>query len=155
MCGLYDNKRGGDGLSGINTFKSNYSGVQVEQAIDNALNKVPSLQNQINSIETADSNAGIGLYMFDVIGTNALTTTITGLTLFNGLHGVINVANTNTDSVTLNLNDLGDIFVKKIANGIKVNLSGGELIQGSKIIVQYDGTDFVLVRGGGMDGGSA
>lgn len=87
-------------------------------------------------------------------GTNALTITlaVAPTSYQNGQRFVFKTANTNTGSVTLNVNSLGAQTLKKIEGGALVNLVSGDLIAGQVVIVVYDGTDFQIIAGAGSSG---
>lgn len=109
-------------------------------------NKVSSLSSVIESIETADSNAQIGVYTLIASGTNTYTTSYTGLTYYSGLKIslTISVAQKNTGASTLNINSLGDKYIKYYdGNGNKQSLTGGELV--GKVLLEYDGSEFVIL----------
>ncbi len=80
---------------------------------------------------------------------NAYTVTIapalTANTLVSGVLFGFVPNFTNTGSATINPNALGAKTVKYMGN----NLVGGELVNGRRAMVQYDGTDFVLMNHGG------
>lgn len=74
----------------------------------NRINGDASLQSQIDTIVTGDSNAMIGVYKAkDLVNTNNYTAIYAGLTLFDGLLILLEVANRNTGNVTFNLNAEG------------------------------------------------
>lgn len=84
-------------------------------------------------------------------GTNALTATYAPQpgTLKAGMEFIFLAANTNTGAVTLNPNGLGATAIKKLSGASKVALSAGDIVSGIPYRVTHDGTDFLLVRGGG------
>lgn len=109
-------------------------------------NKVSSLSSVVESIETADSNAQIGVYSLTASGTNTYIASYTGLTYYSGLKIslTISTAQKNTGASTLNINSLGDKYIKYYdGNGNKQSLTGGELI--GKVLLEYDGSDFVIL----------
>lgn len=56
------------------------------------------------------------------------------------------IQNTNTESVTLNINDLGAKEIKYISSlGVKTSLEASKLVQNSIVQIQYDGTDWILI----------
>jgi microcystin-dependent protein len=89
------------------------------------------------------------LYVYtlkNVTGTNTITATYTNLTYFTDLKAILPLQNANTGSVTLNINGLGAKTLKKIdGNGDKQNLESGDFPSNAIILLQYDGTDFVLI----------
>ncbi len=56
---------------------------------------------------------------------------------------------TNTTTATININALGAKTIKKIVGGAKANLVAGDITSGLPYDIYYDGTDFVLMGGGG------
>lgn len=109
-------------------------------------NKVSSLSSVIESIETADSNAQIGVYPLIASGTNTYTTSYTGLTYYDGLKISLTISDIqkNTGASTLNINSLGDRYIKYYdGNGNKQSLTGGELV--GKVLLEYDGSEFLIV----------
>jgi len=88
-------------------------------------------------------------------GTNALTASmrIAPSSYVTGQVFWIKIANTNTGSVTLNINSLGAKTVKKVFNNALTTLSANDLISGQMIGVLYDGTDFQIVSGSGSEAG--
>jgi hypothetical protein len=112
--------------------------------VDDALN---DLQNQIDSISTADSNATIGVYSVTATGTNTLAGSVTGLTYFGGLKINLKIENNNTGAVTFNLNALGAKNLRKLdGTGTKVALEPRDLLAGKVAQLEYDGTDFILIN---------
>ena len=63
-------------------------------------------------------------------------------------------ANTNTTTVTLNVNSLGAKTIKKNVGGSLANLVAGDITSGRPYDVIYDGTQFVLMGGQGLADGS-
>jgi len=90
-----------------------------------------------------------------VSGTNALTGNLTysPIAYQAGQAFIIKIANTNTGSVTLNLNSLGAKTVKKLFNGALTNMQSGDLISGQVVTVIYDGTNFQILSSGGSEAG--
>jgi hypothetical protein len=66
-----------------------------------------TLKGTIDSAVLAASNANIGVYSINAIGTDTLTGTVSDLTYFGGLKINLTIANNNTGAVTFNLNALG------------------------------------------------
>lgn len=52
---------------------------------------------------------------------------------------------TNTGSTTLNISAVGAKTIKRVVQGSKQNLAGGEITSGRVYVVIYDGTDLVLL----------
>lgn len=86
-----------------------------------------------------------GTYALDGTGTNAYVLTLAGLTYFDKLKIHIGIQNTNTGPVTVNLNGLGTRNVKLIYGGTKYNLYSKALKENNIYLLQYDGTDFILI----------
>lgn len=88
-------------------------------------------------------------------GTNALTASmrIAPTSYIAGQVFWIKIANTNTGSVTLNIDSLGAKTVKKVFNNALANLQANDLVSGQMIGVLYDGTDFQIVSGSGSEAG--
>jgi len=88
-------------------------------------------------------------------GTNALTASmrIAPTSYVAGQVFWIKISNTNTGSVTLNIDSLGAKTVKKVFNNALTTLSAGDLISGQMIGVLYDGTDFQIVSGSASEAG--
>ena len=89
----------------------------------------------------------------DVTGTNALVMTlafpITSYLRYQSF--VFRAAQTNTGSVTLNIDGIGAVVVKKISgSSIKV-LSAGDLLQFGLYRLTHDGNNFILSGGEGLD----
>jgi len=53
---------------------------------------------------------------------------------------------TNTDSITLNVNNQGEITVRKIVGDLLVNLSADDILPGKVYILVYDGQYFQIVN---------
>jgi hypothetical protein len=119
---------------------STVTGARVDDALSD-------LQNQIDSISTADSNATIGVYSVTATGTNTLAGSVTGLTYFGGLKINLKIENNNTGAVTFNLNALGAKNLRKLdGTGTKVALEPRDLLAGKVAQLEYDGTDFILIN---------
>lgn len=90
-----------------------------------------------------------------VTGTNALSGSLSKSpsAYQAGQAFFIKTANTNTGSVTLNLNSLGAKTLKKVFNGALTNLSAGDIISGQMLHVLYDGTYFQVLSGSGSEFG--
>ncbi|PCJ99978.1 MAG: hypothetical protein COA45_03965 [Zetaproteobacteria bacterium] len=89
----------------------------------------------------------------DVTGTNALVMTlpfpITAYLRYQSF--VFRAAQTNTGSVTLNIDGIGAVVVKKISGSSIKILSAGDLLQFGLYRVTHDGSDFILQGGEGLD----
>jgi len=66
-----------------------------------------------------------------------------------GLGLEVKIANTNTGASTINVSSLGTKNIKKYQNGSLVNPGAGDLTAGNICPIIYDGTQFLLVGGGG------
>ncbi len=119
---------------------------QSSQPGDKITDAIDSIAGVVQNIQATDSNAGIGVYSVNAFGTNTLTVTHASLTYFAGLKANMTVENDNTGAVTVNFNSLGAKNIKKIMQGVKINLSTKDLKQGEKAIIEYDGTDFILLN---------
>lgn len=112
----------------------------------NAAEAMDGLAAIVQAIETGDSNAAIGVYEINALGTNTYTATYADLTYFTGLKILATIQNTNTGASTLNINSLGAKNIKKMdALGTKTNIEAGDLPISNKIFMSYDGTDFVVI----------
>ena len=109
--------------------------------------ELASLDGQIQAISVADSNATIGVYSVNGVGTDTITGAVTDLTYFGGLKINLTIQNDNTGTTTFNLNDLGAKTIYKIVQGVKTELSPRDLRVGEIAILEYDGTDFILLNG--------
>jgi hypothetical protein len=121
------------------TNDSNVIGDSVTEALN-------SLSSVVEAIETADSNAQIGVYSLSASGTNTYIATYSGLTYFSGLKVSLTIPQeqVNTGASTLNINELGAKGMKYYdSSGDKQDFVGGELI--GIVEFEYDETDFVLV----------
>lgn len=88
-----------------------------------------------------------------VSGTNALTGSLAEApaSYQAGQSFFIKTANSNTGSVTLNINSLGAKTLKKIFNGALSDLGSGDIISGQMLNVLYDGTYFQVLSGSGSE----
>lgn len=79
-------------------------------------------------------------------GTNALTASMAvAPTAYQaGQVFWIKAANTNTGSVTININSLGAKTIQKVFNGSLTNLAAGDIASGQSFSIIYDGTVFQL-----------
>ena len=88
-----------------------------------------------------------------VTGTNALTGSMEfALTSYtDGLEVTIKPQNNNTGSVTLNLDSVGAVTLKKVVSGSLVDLDEDDLVAGVPARLRYNGTYFIvsITRGGG------
>lgn len=86
-------------------------------------------------------------------GTNAITATLAPApsALAAGFSALVKIANTNTGAVTLNLNSLGAVNVKKWVSGAKAALEADDLPAGAIVEFVHDGTDFVVQFAGSGD----
>lgn len=104
-----------------------------------------SLQSQIDILETGDSNALIGVYTFEITGTDNYIGAYAGLTYFNGLKIYVKIPNSNTGASTININSIGIKNIKKVdVLGVKVDLVADDLMQNKYYLFIHDGTDFIL-----------
>ena len=87
-----------------------------------------------------------GVYSINVVGTNTLTGSYTGLTYNTGMKANIKAQNDNTGAVTVNFNSLGAKNLYKIVKNVKTALSPRDLRQGEIGQIEYDGTDFILIN---------
>lgn len=141
MAITYQDRR----LGPAEKIKDSYD--KINQNSGEAKIDLKSLQGQIDSISTADSNASIGVYTItDVTNTNDYVGNITGLTLFDDLRLDLEVTNPNTGSATLDIGDGSGAKSIKFINsqGNKVNLQPG-VLYGVKQL-KYDGVDWILLR---------
>ena len=84
-------------------------------------------------------------------GTNTYTATITGISGYStGQQLFIQFTNANTGAATININSLGAINIVKNAS---TALTGGEIIAGEIMCLQYDGANFQIVGSAGNSGG--
>ena len=90
-----------------------------------------------------------------VSGTNALTASmrVAPNSYIAGQVFWVKIANTNTGSVTINIDSLGAKTIKKVFNNALTNLQANDLISGQMIGILYDGTDFQIVSGSGSEAG--
>jgi hypothetical protein len=118
---------------------SGVTGANVDDALD-------ELEDQIEAISSS-ANALIGAFSVTASGTNTYTGTFVDLTYFTDLKVLVTIPNSNTSqTVTLNINALGAKSIKYYDNdGNKQDPSIGMLKQNKSYLVQYDGTDFVLL----------
>jgi hypothetical protein len=130
-----DNKHNASGI--VND--SGVTGANVDDALD-------ELEDQIEAISSS-ANALIGAFSVTASGTNTYTGTFVDLTYFTDLKVLVTIPNSNTSqTVTLNINALGAKSIKYYDNdGNKQDPSIGMLKQNKSYLVQYDGTDFVLL----------
>lgn len=116
-----------------------------------------------SSVEVADARAGINgiftvlkdrfdetdkntIYALNAIGTNVLTATSNLTAYVAGLKVNLKIQNTNTGTVTLNINSLGAKTIKQIdRDGNKSNLVADTFFTGNVVQLQYDGTDFIVI----------
>jgi hypothetical protein len=70
----------------------------------------------------------------------------------SGQRVLVKTASTNTGSTTINWGGLGVKTIRKWSSGALIDLTGGELISGMIVTLDYDGTYFVLISasGGGI-----
>lgn len=96
--------------------------------------------------------AGGYLWATGVAGTNTLTATLTPAptALTAGMVVRFIPANANTGAVTLNLNGLGGIAVRRTISGFPADLTGGELQPGVVAELFYTGVQFQLVLEPGL-----
>lgn len=121
--------------------------------VSGALNTV---QQQVNALVVGGvTNTTIGVYSLTAGGTvNAYTGTFAGATLFGGLKVNATFNTTNTGASTFNFNSTGVKAIKVVlATGGKSDLKGGELY--GKVLMEYDGTDFVVVEKNFLNGGTS
>ena len=81
-------------------------------------------------------------------GTNTITATYAPVpdAYVSGWLYIFKAANTNTGATTFNANSLGAKDVKKIAGTATAALTGGEIVAGAFNVLQYDGTDMLLLQ---------
>ena len=60
---------------------------------------------------------------------------------------ILSVSDANTGRVTININNLGDILIKKIDNlGNLVELNSNDLIKNTKYLLEYNGDSLILLN---------
>jgi hypothetical protein len=85
--------------------------------------------------------------------TNYYEAVVTGLISYSiNSQYLVTFDTTNSGSVTVNFNTLGNVIIKKInASGTKVNLASGDLKVNRYYTLVYDNTDFILTAATSMD----
>ena len=119
---------------------STVTGTTVEDALD-------TLKGALDTAVLAASIADIGVFSVDATGTDTLTGTNAIPAYFGNLKIHLKIANDNTGSATFNLNTLGAKNIYKIVKGVKTALSPRDLRVGEIAVLEYDGTDFILLNG--------
>lgn len=111
-----------------------------------ATDAINTLNDEIDALVLGASNATIGFYSINGSGTNAITGTFATLARFIGLKISLTIAATNTGAATFNLNSSGAVSIKTIDTlGVKHDLVGGEMTIGSKVLLEDDGTDYIII----------
>lgn len=114
-----------------------------------------TVQQQVNALVVSGTdNTTIGVYSLTAGGSaNVYTGTFSGLTYFGGLKISATFNTPNTGASTINVNTLGAKSIKCVLpTGTKSDLKGGELY--GKVLLEYDGTDFVVVEKNFLNGGT-
>ena len=121
-------------MSGL-IYQSTHTGAEIDEAIS----KIPNLEQQINTLDAYAVASGTDTY----------TATIDGYTLVEGKSVKIKFTNANTSASTLNINSLGAKAIKK-SNGN--DLSSGNIKAGQICHLVYTGSVFQLLGEGGEYG---
>ena len=105
-------------------------------------------QGQINNLVVGSSNTTIGVFTVDGSGTDTITGTFSGIvSYFDGLKVSLRIVTTNTGAVTFNLNSISADSIKYVdGSGVKQNVLAGDLIGDSIILIEHDGTDWVILE---------
>ena len=109
--------------------------------------KITNLANGTNStdaVNVSQLQSGVTRYL-SVSGTDTLTASLTPAlgAYAAGNAFVFTVANTNTSSVTINIDSLG---AKAITRDGTTALAAGDLVAGEVVIIVYDGTRFQVIN---------
>ena len=60
---------------------------------------------------------------------------------------ILSISETNTGNVTININSLGNVAIKKFNNsGSLIELSSNDLIKNVKYLLEFNGDSFVLLN---------
>lgn len=96
---------------------------------------IQNLQNQINAKRFASTTN---------VGNNYLATLVPNITSYEaGLNVYIKINVSNTDTATINLNNLG---VKSMVKDAATALAAGDLLANKVYLLAYDGTNFQVVN---------
>jgi hypothetical protein len=105
-------------------------------------------------LRNTDAGAGRKFYYSEdtSASANTINLAVAGVNSYmTGDTFVFKAANGNTGGVTLNINNMGGVSIKKSAS---VDLASGDIVAGQITLVTYDGTNFQVISGSGGSGGS-
>jgi hypothetical protein len=112
-----------------------------------------ALVNHDNQIEELYNTRGLIRVIANYVSANYFEATTTEITEYDLDMGIIlSLSQTNTGTVTLNINSLGTKSLMKYnPSGILTNLTAGDLRVGQQYIFAFNGTVFVWVSASSMD----
>jgi hypothetical protein len=99
-------------------------------------NAIDSLISNVDDIQMQTTASGTDTY----VASGGIASYVTGFTIF------VKFTNANTGAATLNVNGLGAKAIKKSGT---TALASGDISAGQILALQYDGTNFQVVGGGG------
>jgi hypothetical protein len=121
--------------------ESNESGTTLTDALDN--NKA-----RVDNLIAGSANIDSGVFpLSSVAGTDTYTGSYSGIVAYTtGLKVTITIPNTNTGASSLNVNSISAKSIKIVdESGSKQDLPANILKANKTYLLQYDGTDFVIV----------
>lgn len=143
-------------VNGLAEFHGSDDIINESSVVGGSLSEaMETVQQQVNALVVSGTdNITIGVYSLTAGGSaNVYTGTFSGLTYFGGLKISATFNTPNTGASTININTLGAKSIKCVLpTGDKSDLKGGELY--GKVLLEYDGTDFVVVEKNFLNGGT-